>query len=81
MFKAFKFFDLNGVGYVPKSEFIRTIAKIGVVLDDPKEIDLIFNYYDKKRQGKIQYVDFIEEVLFRDTNDNPPATKPSPPIS
>lgn len=59
LFKAFKFFDLNGVGYVPKAEFFRTIAKIGVVIDDPKEIDQIFNYYDKKKQGKIQYVEFI----------------------
>ena len=30
----FKFFDLNKSGFVSKNEFLRTIAKIGVVIPD-----------------------------------------------
>lgn len=33
LFKTFKFFDLNNVGYVPETEFYRTIAKVGVVFE------------------------------------------------
>ena len=33
LFKTFKFFDLNNAGYVPESEFYRSIAKVGVVFE------------------------------------------------
>jgi Ca2+-binding EF-hand superfamily protein len=56
LFKTFKFFDLNNVGYVPRNEFFRAIAKTGVVISSPEvhlaniqDMNTVFEYYDKQK--------------------------------
>ena len=72
MLKTFKFFDLNNVGWVPRSEFFRAIAKAGVVISSPEvhreamqDMNTIFDYYDRSKEGRIHYQDFVAQVLFK----------------
>jgi Ca2+-binding EF-hand superfamily protein len=42
LLKIFKFFDLDGTGFLKKTDFIKAIAKAGVILSDIEVINLIF---------------------------------------
>ena len=54
--KTFKFFDIQNKGCITCDQFKRSIEKLGVVMpDDEKDFDLIFKYYDRSNDGRIDY--------------------------
>lgn len=54
--KTFKFFDIQNKGSITCDQFKRSIEKIGVVMpDDERDFELIFKYYDKSNDGRIDY--------------------------
>ena len=57
------------------------MAKVGVVLDSDQEMDEIFAYYDKGKNGKIFYSDFIDEILFRNKEPSVAPSRPSTTLS
>ena len=54
--KTFKFFDIQNKGAITSDQFKRAIEKIGVVLpEDEKDFEMIFRYYDKSGDGRLDY--------------------------
>mmetsp|Transcript_29497 Transcript_29497/g.39253 ORF Transcript_29497/g.39253 Transcript_29497/m.39253 type:complete len:108 (-) Transcript_29497:2739-3062(-) len=56
--KTFKFFDIQNKGSVTQDQFARAIQKVGVVLPDSMDIGMIFSYYDRSGDGRIDYKEF-----------------------
>lgn len=56
--KTFKFFDIQNKGSVTLDQFTRAIQKVGVVLADGMDIKMIFEYYDRSGDGRIDYKEF-----------------------
>lgn len=44
-------------------EFIKTIEKIGVVLPKVQDIQLVFDYYDLDKKGRIDYKKLAQEIF------------------
>lgn len=63
MYQYFKFFDLEGNGYVNLRDFFRANEKIGVVLKSNEEYEDIFHYFDKDHTGLINYRQFCKEMF------------------
>jgi Ca2+-binding EF-hand superfamily protein len=55
MNKTFKFFDIQNKGTVTADQFKRAITKIGVVVPNDADIDLVFSIYDKSGEGRLDY--------------------------
>ena len=59
MQRTFKFFDIQNQGKVSLDQFRRTITKIGVVVANDCDVEIIFNFFDKSGDGFIDYKEFI----------------------
>jgi Ca2+-binding EF-hand superfamily protein len=57
--RTFKFFDIQNRGHVTLDQFRRTLTKIGVVVPNEEDVEIIFNFYDKSGDGIIDYKEFI----------------------
>ncbi len=44
-------------------DFIKTIEKIGVVLPKVQDFQLVFDFYDAGKKGKIEYKKIAQEVF------------------
>ena len=55
MNKTFKFFDIQNKGTVTVDQFKRAVTKIGVVVPNDADIDLVFSIYDKSGEGRLDY--------------------------
>jgi hypothetical protein len=59
--KFFKFFDLQNSGTCYLKDWIKTIEKLGVYFSKAQETQEIFEYYDKNKNGFIDYKAFANE--------------------
>ena len=59
----FKYFDLEGLGFLNLRDFIRANEKIGVVLSNISEFQDIFNYFDTENTGVINYRKFCKNIF------------------
>lgn len=50
-------------GFCNLREFIKTIEKIGVVLPKVQDFQLVFDFYDAGKKGKIEYKKMAQDVL------------------
>lgn len=66
LLKAFKYFDLNNSGTVNKKQFVATLEKIGLAIDNQEDIDQLFEYYDSSKTGKLDYKNFIS-MMYNNT--------------
>ena len=62
LINAFKFYDVNGTGQVNKSQWCQTFAKIGVSGFSVKDLNFLFDMYDFKHNGLINYKEFAQYV-------------------
>ncbi|KRW99290.1 hypothetical protein PPERSA_07062 [Pseudocohnilembus persalinus] len=63
LLKAFKFYDLQSTGKADKNQFLRAIAKTGVVFEDIQQANQIFLVYDQNNSGFIDYKEFVNNFL------------------
>jgi len=63
LYKAFRFIDLDNSNTVSRDEWIRAIEKIGIVVEDPKELELLFEEYDSDGSGEIDYREFVAALF------------------
>jgi Ca2+-binding EF-hand superfamily protein len=61
--RLFKFFDLHETGELPFQEFFRGVAKAGVVLGSQEHMRVLFDHYDARKAGRINYREFTAQVL------------------
>ena len=70
--KTFKFFDIQNKGSITCDQFKRSIEKLGVVMpDDEKDFDLIFKYYDRSNDGRIDYKE-LTKILSAGRDESEP---------
>lgn len=55
--KAFLFFDQDDDRKISRSEFVKGVGGLGVKLTKD-DIDKVFNYLDKDRDGSLDYHEF-----------------------
>jgi len=55
--RAFKYFDVHEKGVIDIKQFAATLSKFGCSFTD-KEIQALFNKYDKEHSGKLRYDEF-----------------------
>jgi len=59
---AFRFFDNNGDGFIVRSELKTAMRKIGETTRD-SDIDAIIKEADLDKDGRINYVEFVEVLI------------------
>ncbi|EGR29644.1 hypothetical protein IMG5_151930, partial [Ichthyophthirius multifiliis] len=62
LIKIFKFFDLSNSGFLCKNQFFRGLAKLGVV-PQIQDTDKIFACFDKNETEKIDYKEFVQNIM------------------
>jgi hypothetical protein len=62
VFEAFKFCDVNHDNIITENEIGRLLESRGIDLDN-HELHLLMEKFDKDRDGKISYNEFMEEVM------------------
>lgn len=62
VYDAFKACDVNGDGIVTKEEIRRLLDSRGYYVTD-NEVSTLMEKFDKDRDGKISYSEFMEEIL------------------
>ena len=63
LYQNFKFFDLEGNGFCNLRDFMRTMEKVGVVMNKVTDLQDIFNYFDEEQSGVIDYKTFCKEIF------------------
>ena len=58
LLKYFKYFDLNNSGTVTVNEFQKVLDKLGVWLGNPKDLNNLFQHYDRDGNGELNYAEF-----------------------
>jgi Ca2+-binding EF-hand superfamily protein len=76
---AFKFYDLANSGICNRSQWIKTIGKIGLSGFSERDLSLLFDIYDSQAKGSLDYRVFISD-LFKYKPRNQVGPKISLPI-
>ena len=63
LYQQFKFYDLDSSGVCSLQNFIRTNSRIGVVLPQIKEFEIVFNYFANPDTSLLDYKNFIAEIF------------------
>ena len=70
--KTFKFFDIQNKGSITCDQFKRSIEKLGVVMpEDERDFDLIFKFYDRSNDGRIDYKELSKIFSARGDDSEP----------
>lgn len=67
LMRYFKYFDLDNSSTVSKSEFIRAVEKIGVVVDENSQLEKLFDLYDSDHSGFLDYKEFSAALFGEDS--------------
>jgi Ca2+-binding EF-hand superfamily protein len=68
LMSAFKFYDLNDRGIVSKTQWTQTMMKIGMSGFSEKDLAFIFDLYDPRLSGIIDYRAFAQNLLSNNLN-------------
>lgn len=60
-YDAFKSLDVSGTGYITKNDLKGTLEDHGV-FSTKKDIDGLINEFDKNRDGRITYSEFMSQI-------------------
>ena len=63
LYNQFKFYDLESSGFCSLPNFIKTNDRIGVVLPEIEDFEIIFNYFADKDTFLLNYKEFIHDIL------------------
>ena len=63
MKKAFKDFNADNDPYIDKDELIFFLEHWGFPMTDA-QADIVFEFFDKDKDGQISYQDFVESIGF-----------------
>lgn len=63
LIRYFKYFDLNNSGAVSKSEWLRAVEKMGIVMDETSELESLFDSYDLDQSGSLDYKEFSSSLF------------------
>lgn len=55
--------NFNKQGFCNLRDFIKTIEKIGVVLPKVHDMQIVFDFYDQEKNGKIDYKKLSQEIF------------------
>ena len=76
LYKQFKFYDLDGSGLITLQNFINSNDKLGVVLPQLENYEIIFNYFADPETSLLNYRKFIYDIFnFKSTNNEKIETK------
>ena len=76
LYKQFKFYDLDGSGLITLQNFINSNDKLGVVLPQLDNYEIIFNYFADPETSLLNYRKFIYDIFnFKSTNNEKIETK------
>jgi calcyphosin len=67
LIKYFKYFDLDNSNSVSKTEWVRAVEKIGVVVEDNVELERLFDVYDTDHSGSLDYKEFSASLFGEDS--------------
>ena len=68
LLQSFKYYDYNSTGFCNYESFIKVNQKIGVLFNNPQDIQKIFAYFDINNEGIINYNDFINKIFKPNVN-------------
>ena len=69
LYNQFKFYDLESSGYCSLPNFIKTNDRLGVVLPEIKDFEVIFDYFADPETSLLNYKKFIHDIFkFKVTN-------------
>ena len=64
----FRFFDINGNGYLERDELLTVSRDLLIENDDNKVVCGIFEEFEMNEEGKVSVEDFIKAVLNKKPN-------------
>ena len=71
LYNQFKFYDIESSGFCTLQNFIKTNERLGVVLRQIEDFELIFNYFVDPETSLLNYKKFIHEIFrFKSNNLN-----------
>ena len=69
LYNQFKFYDLESSGFCSLPNFIKTNDRIGVVLPQIKDFEIIFDYFADPESSLLNYKKFIHDIFnFKQNN-------------
>ena len=63
LYQQFKFYDLESSGFCNLQNFIKANDRLGVVLPNIENFEIIFNYFADKESTLLNYRKFIQEIF------------------
>ena len=63
LYQQFKFYDLESSGFCNLQNFIKANDRLGVVLPNIENFEIIFNYFVDKESSLLNYRKFIKEIF------------------
>ena len=63
LYQNFKYFDLDSTGFCTLQTFVRVQNRIGVVLPNIKDFEIIFNYFSEPETSLLNYKKFSREIF------------------
>ena len=63
LYNQFKFYDLDSSGFCTLQNFIKANDRIGVVLPQIKDFEIIFNYFADPETSLLNYKQFINNIF------------------
>ena len=75
LYNQFKFYDLELSGKCTLQNFIKSNDRIGVVLPDLNDYEIIFNYYADQDSGLLDYKKFIKIIFGKKKEEKVPEEK------
>ena len=63
LYQQFKYYDLDSSGLCSLQNFIRTNSRLGVVLPQIKDFEIVFNYFANPETSLLDYKNFISEIF------------------
>ena len=71
LYNQFKFYDLDSSGFCTLQNFIKANDRIGVVLPQVKDFEIIFNYFADPETSLLDYKKFVNNIFkFTSLNSN-----------
>ena len=71
LYQQFKFFDLDSSGFCNLQNFIKANDRLGVVLPNMQNFEIIFNFFSDNETSLLNYIKFIREIFkFKPKNEN-----------
>jgi len=63
LLKSLQHFDIYKTGYIDFNGWVKGLEKAGLIMEFPKQLKQLFDYYDTQHKGEIDYKNFVTQLF------------------